>query len=68
MLLFINVVFLESEPLSCLEWLSEPRTTTERQQIVKTEYFTHEFSENSFRESRSLRTHSILPVFFDTLK
>ena len=39
MLLFINVVFLESEPLSCLEWLSEPRTTTEQQQIVKIEYF-----------------------------
>ena len=68
MLLFINVVFLESEPLSCLEWLSEPRTTTEQQQIVKIEYFTHEFSGNSFRESRSLRTRSILPVFFDTLK
>ena len=40
MLLFINVVFLENEPLSCLEWLSEPRTTTEQQQIVKIEYFT----------------------------
>ena len=32
--------FLENEPLSCLEWLSEPRTTTEQQQIVKIEYFT----------------------------
>ena len=40
MLLFINVVFLENEPLSCLEWLSEPRTTTEQQQIVRNEYFT----------------------------
>ena len=40
MLLFINVVFLENEPLSCLEWLSEPRPTTEQQQIVKIEYFT----------------------------
>ena len=40
MLLFIIVVFLENEPLSCLEWLSEPRTTTEQQQIVKIEYFT----------------------------
>ena len=40
MLLSINVVFLENEPLSCLEWLSELRTTTEQQQIVKIEYFT----------------------------
>ena len=40
MLLFIHVVFLENEPLSCLEWLSELRTTTEQQQIVKIEYFT----------------------------
>ena len=43
MLLFINVVFLENEPLSCLEWLSEPRTTTEQQQIVKIEYLTSMF-------------------------
>ena len=31
---------LENEPLSCLEWLSEPQTATEQQQIVKIEYFT----------------------------
>ena len=34
--------FLENEPLSCLKWLSEPRTTTEQQQIVKIDNFTCE--------------------------
>ena len=30
MLLSINVVFLENEPLSCLEWLSELQQSNNR--------------------------------------
>ena len=54
--------FLENEPLSCLEWLSEPRTTTEEQQIVKIGYFTRACYTILFSKCWKLKNRSLKSI------